>query len=277
MSELIKRTIFGAIYVVLVVTSLLFFRPYYFQLLFLLVSTFAVREFHKITGSDTLITMSGMLLSWLMFCAISLFVCTGYYVCSVYILFLYGLVLLFTIIAELFKKADSPIRNWGLLFAGQTMVALPFTLMSVIFAESNMLLLSLFVLIWLNDTGAYCTGSLFGKHKMFPRVSPGKSWEGLVGGAVFAMVAGWILLSDPFCFTGINYPLWLSLLIALVVVVFGTLGDLVESLMKRTLGIKDSGNVIPGHGGLLDRFDSLLLATPAMLLVLMLCNMLIMW
>lgn len=272
MSEFVKRTLFGAVYVVLVVTSLLFFRPYYFQLIFLLVSTFAVREFHKITNSDVLLTLCGMILSWLMFSAVSLFACTSYYLPSVYLACLYGLVLMLAIVSELFKKADNPIRNWGLLLAGQVMVALPFALMNVLFAHSNMLLLCLFILIWLNDTGAYCVGSLIGKHKMFKRVSPGKSWEGFVGGTLFTMLAGWLFLSDPLHLElqDMNYHWWQSLLIAMTVVVFGTLGDLIESLTKRTLGIKDSGNVIPGHGGLLDRFDSILLATPAVTLVCLL-------
>lgn len=253
----------------LVVTSLLFFRPYYFQLLFLVVSTLAVHEFHRICKSDMLLTLSGMLLAWLMFSSASLFACTGYYFSAVLLAALYGLVLMLTLVAELFKKADNPIDNWGVLLAGQVMVALPFALMNSLFSRSAMLLLALFVIIWLNDTGAYCTGSLIGRHKMFPRVSPGKSWEGLAGGAVFAMAAGYVFFSDPFGFTTMTFTWWQSLLLSLVIVVFGTFGDLVESLTKRTLGIKDSGNVIPGHGGWLDRFDSILLATPALVLALL--------
>ena len=270
MNELIKRTVFGAIYVALVVCSLFFFRPYFFQLLFLLVSTFAVHEFHRINKSDMLLTVSGMLLAWLMFSTMALLMSTTYFKASYLMGGLYGLVLMLSLVTELFKKADNPIQNWGVLLTGQALVALPFALMNVLFAESNMLLLSVFVIIWLNDTGAYCTGSLIGKHKMFPRVSPGKSWEGLCGGAVVAMVVGWLLLADPVGFTGLSYTWWQAVITALVIVVFGTLGDLMESLMKRTLGIKDSGNVIPGHGGLLDRFDSMLLAVPAVVLLLLL-------
>ena len=104
---------------------------------------------------------------------------------------------------------------------------------------------------------------------MFPRVSPGKSWEGTIGGLIFAFAASYIFLADPFGFTHLAYTWWQSLLFAFVIVLFGTLGDLIESLTKRTLGIKDSGNVIPGHGGWLDRFDSILLATPAVVLLLL--------
>ncbi len=269
-SEFWKRTLFGSLYVALVVTSLLFFRPFYFQLLFLLVTAFAVREFHHINRSDMLLTLSGMLLAWIMFSACSLFVCTAFWSSAVWLACLYAFVLIMTLVVELFKKADNPIANWGILLAGQVMVALPFALMNMLFARSNILLLSVFVIIWLNDTGAYCVGSLIGRHKMFPRVSPGKSWEGLAGGALFAVLCGYIFLSDPFSFTGLQYSWWHALIISLVIVIFGTLGDLMESLTKRTLGIKDSGNVIPGHGGLLDRFDSILLAVPAVYITLLL-------
>ncbi len=269
MKELIKRTVFGAIYVALVVCSILFWRPFFFQLLFLLVSAFALLEFHRINKSDVLLTVSGMLLAWLMFSTLALLMSTTCFKASCVMGATYGLVLILSLVAELFKKAEDPIRNWGMLLEGQILVALPFALMNVLFAESYMLLLSVFIIIWVNDTGAYCTGSLIGRHKMFPRVSPGKSWEGFCGGAVFALLAGWVLLSDPLGFTGMSYEWWKSVMITLVIVVFGTLGDLMESLMKRTLGIKDSGNVIPGHGGWLDRFDSMLLATPAVVLLLM--------
>ncbi len=118
--------------------------------------------------------------------------------------------------------------------------------------------LSIFIFNWVNDTGAYCTGMLFGKHKLFERISPKKSWEGSIGGSVFCIISSFILAHFfPFMSTGV----WIGL--ALTVVIFGTWGDLTESLLKRRLGIKDSGNILPGHGGMLDRFDSAILAIPA--------------
>ena len=122
----------------------------------------------------------------------------------------------------------------------------------------------------MNDTGAYLCGSLFGKHKLFPRISPGKSWEGSIGGGIIVICVAVLIwyLTDQY---GVNdialNPLeWAGL--GLTVVVFGTWGDLVESLFKRTLGIKDSGSILPGHGGMLDRFDSSLLAIPAAVIYL---------
>jgi phosphatidate cytidylyltransferase len=148
-------------------------------------------------------------------------------------------------------------------------IALPFSLINVLAFTSTpdgrvmfntILPLSVFIFLWTNDTGAYCVGSLLGRHKLFPRISPGKSWEGSVGGALFVLAAAWAIsyFLDGAILTTIQ---WLGL--GLVVAVFGTWGDLVESLFKRTLGIKDSGNILPGHGGMLDRFDSSLIAIPA--------------
>ena len=121
--------------------------------------------------------------------------------------------------------------------------------------------LMLFVLLWCSDTGAYCVGSLFGKkipYRLFPSVSPHKSWVGSIGGGVLAMIVATLVAQWD---NSLTLTQWLGF--ALVVVVFGTWGDLVESLLKRQLGIKDSGNILPGHGGMLDRFDSSLLAIPA--------------
>ena len=122
--------------------------------------------------------------------------------------------------------------------------------------------------MWASDTGAYCVGSLIGKHPLFKRIAPNKSWEGSVGGAVLAIGISMIFAHyDTSLYSTLQ---WAGM--ALVVVVFGTWGDLVESLMKRQLGIKDSGNILPGHGGMLDRFDSSLIAIPAVALYLTICE-----
>jgi phosphatidate cytidylyltransferase len=157
----------------------------------------------------------------------------------------------------------------------QMYIALPFSLINVLafnatsegFVAFNTLLpLSIFIFLWVNDSGAYCVGSLIGRHKLFPRISPGKSWEGSVGGAVFVLAAAYAISYFLDQEQMLSMPAWLGL--GLVVVVFGTWGDLVESLFKRTLGVKDSGNILPGHGGMLDRFDSSLLAIPAAVIYL---------
>jgi len=119
------------------------------------------------------------------------------------------------------------------------------------------LVLGLFFLTWVNDTFAYITGSLLGKHKLFERISPNKTWEGSFGGLIFSLAAAYVM---SMIFTQIDPLNWMVL--CLITVIFGTLGDLFESKMKRNAGIKESGNIIPGHGGILDRFDSILIAAP---------------
>jgi len=187
----------------------------------------------------------------------------------------YLLTVVYLLVSELYLKQTNPINNWAYTMLSQMYIALPFSMINVLAFRSTpdgnvtfewLLPLSLFIFLWTNDTGAYCSGSLLGRHKLFPRISPGKSWEGSIGGAVFVMIAAAIIYFLNVGQTDglvAGMPLWQWLGLGLVVVVFGTWGDLVESLFKRTLGIKDSGNILPGHGGMLDRFDSSLMAIPA--------------
>ena len=185
---------------------------------------------------------------------------------------LYGLLLLYIIVSELYRKAHNPLKNWALCFASQIYIAVPFALLpllSIIYdgTTSSMAYnwiypLALFIFLWVNDTFAYLCGCTLHKYipaKLFPRISPKKSWIGSIGGGLFTLLAAVII----WWWQPETMPLLRWLGFALVVVVFGTWGDLVESLIKRQLGIKDSGNILPGHGGLLDRFDSALLTIPA--------------
>ena len=181
--------------------------------------------------------------------------------------------IIYLMVAELYLKAEDPINNWAYTMMAQFYIALPFSLLNVLAYRwdgqavqyTYLVPLSVFVFLWMNDTGAYLCGSLLGRHKLFPRISPGKSWEGSIGGGLLVMaiaVLVWYLTEHY----GVN-DLGLSACewggLGLTIVVFGTWGDLIESLFKRTLGIKDSGNILPGHGGMLDRFDSSLMAIPA--------------
>ena len=180
--------------------------------------------------------------------------------------------LLYLLISELYRKAENPLKNWAYAFAAQLYVALPLSMISLLAyhldVENGLVVfdwflpLSVFIFLWSSDSGAYLFGSALSRYfpaKLFPRISPGKSWVGSIGGGVLTLVVAAVLWY--FRPELLNLPQWLGL--GLVVCVFGTWGDLVESLFKRQLGIKDSGNVLPGHGGILDRFDSALLAIPA--------------
>jgi phosphatidate cytidylyltransferase len=165
---------------------------------------------------------------------------------------------------ELWRNKANPFINIALSITAVAYIAIPFGLMIYFFDPVVLsgplhygIVLGFLVILWLNDTGAYFVGSLIGKHKLFERISPGKTWEGSAGGALFALLTGWGL---SFIFKQLDVSQWL--LLAILIVITGTLGDLVESMLKRSLGIKDSGNILPGHGGLLDRFDAVLLSAP---------------
>jgi phosphatidate cytidylyltransferase len=184
------------------------------------------------------------------------------------IFFSYLLYIVIVFISALYEKQPDPITHIAYIFLGQCYIALPLSLLNIIAFPGGetgivtyypVLVLALFVFIWVNDTGAYVVGMLLGKHRLFERISPKKSWEGFFGGLVFTVASSFIFAYfEP----EIPYYHWIGM--SVVVVIFGVWGDLVESLMKRTLEVKDSGKAIPGHGGFLDRFDSLLLAIFAM-------------
>lgn len=277
MKNFITRTITGVLFVAVMLTC--FIKPMAMVLLFALITGMTIWEFtglvndcEDIQVNRFICTAAGVFL----FIAMAGF-CSEATPSSVFIPYLLTVVYLF--VSELFTHASNPINNWAYSMMSQMYVALPLSCITVLAycmvpgmgVMYNLLVpVSIFIFLWTNDTGAYCTGSLIGKHKLFPRVSPGKSWEGSIGGAVLVVVVATaisyidknMLLEDLGVLeTGLSTVEWIGL--GLVVVVFGTLGDLVESLFKRTLGIKDSGNVLPGHGGMLDRFDSALIAIPA--------------
>lgn len=181
----------------------------------------------------------------------------------------YLIVLLVLFVYELFRKTDTPIQNLALTVFAHLYTGLPFGLLSALAYHSDIsangydyaIPLAVFIFLWTNDTGAYCVGSLLHKRlpaKLSPNISPKKTWVGTIGGGVLCLVAAAVLSEY---FGRLTLTVWLGF--GLVVCIFGTLGDLVESLIKRKLGVKDSGNILPGHGGILDRFDSSLLAIPA--------------
>lgn len=176
------------------------------------------------------------------------------------------------IIIEIYRKQQDPFYALTQTIFPVLYIALPFSLfhfsawnhegLKTVFCNDNYvfspgLVIGFFILIWANDTGAYLTGVTMGRHKLLERISPKKTWEGLAGGLLLAAIAGWFL------------PAWLGvtdrtgwLLIALITSIAGTFGDLAESMLKRSRGVKDSGTILPGHGGFLDRFDSTIMAFP---------------
>jgi phosphatidate cytidylyltransferase len=183
----------------------------------------------------------------------------------------YLLYVMIVFITELYAKHEEPFTYAAKSLAGHLYIALPVGLLSFIaFGGLSILsiympimLLALLVIIWVYDTGAFVTGMTFGKHRLFERISPKKSWEGFWGGVVFALLAAWGIYAilENYGLNQMELYKWLGF--ALVVVVSATMGDLTESLLKRTYGVKDSGRILPGHGGMMDRFDSVFMAAPA--------------
>jgi phosphatidate cytidylyltransferase len=279
MKNLITRSITGVIFVTAIVVC--FMRPEAMILLFALVTGLTVWEYTGIVNGIENVCVNRFLAT---VAAVYFFLgmagfCAGIVPSAVFIPYLLTVVYMF--IAELYTKAPNPINNWAYTMLSQMYIALPFAMVNVLafrgvgngVVYNYLAPLSIFVFLWTNDTGAYLSGSLFGKHKLFPRVSPGKSWEGSIGGGLLVLLVAALVgmyqnsdMHETATELILTVPQWMGL--GLVVVLFGTWGDLVESLFKRTIGIKDSGNILPGHGGMLDRFDSSLMAFPAAVIYL---------
>ena len=271
MKNFIVRTITSVFFVAAIVTS--FLNPRAMTLLFGIVTGMAIWEFAGLVNDRPFISINRFI------CTVSgvyLFLAmagynSGLTPATVFIPYLVSIIYL--MVAELYLKAKDPINNWAYTMLSQLYIALPLSLLNVLAFRSNgydiqytyLMPLSVFVFLWINDAGAYCVGSLLGRHKLFPRISPGKSWEGSIGGAVLVVAAAVLIwyYTDFYDVNDLGLTAYEWAGLGLIVVIFGTWGDLIESLFKRTLGIKDSGNVLPGHGGMLDRFDSTLMAVPA--------------
>ena len=172
-----------------------------------------------------------------------------------------GLLLFSRFIMQLYVSGSHPLVSISISVLKYIYLALPLGVMCMLGAYSNIYLLIILLLIWINDTGAYLVGCTLGRHKMFERISPKKTWEGFFGGMMFTIVFS--VLFSIFVTCPLSGNIAFSVGLGVVVTLFGTWGDLFESMIKRSLLIKDSGNIIPGLGGILDRVDSLLFVLPA--------------
>lgn len=271
MNKLLVRILTGAVFGVTLLGAILYGHTS-FAALFTLVTMLAVNEFSnlvheykKTTFSTLLAVLGGAYLF------IALYATTHLGVEGSLVLFVpYIMLLVYTFVRQLYKTEGSSLDNYSYFVLTQVYAALPFALLNILSTVgatgdtyNYALPLAIFVFIWCNDTGAFFVGCSIGRHKMWERVSPKKTWEGTIGGVVVAMIAGYVM---SLFFTQLNVWQWMGM--AAVVAVAGTYGDLIESCMKREMGIKDSGNILPGHGGILDRFDSTLLAAPSALIYL---------
>ncbi len=274
-NDLITRSISGLLFVILVTASI-FLGQYCFAVLFLAVNLYTCWEFRKLLMRIKI----RLCLPTLMISASLLFI-SGFLHTEFGIRWGYFLTMIsiFAImITELYRNRLHAIHNVGLAVFAIFYISLPFTMLLYfpqILTRGNsewqpLIVFMPFFIVWLNDTFAYLFGITLGKHRLFERISPKKSWEGTIGGGVVAVIGGTLitLYVDP-------GSLLNAVIISIIVVIFGTFGDLFESMMKRTIEVKDSGNIMPGHGGLLDRMDSLLFAIPAVFIYIVLAYLII--
>jgi len=169
---------------------------------------------------------------------------------------------------ELRAGSSKPFENIGFLLVGFLYLGLPsylLTSMSLQHFSGRYIIMAVMILIWFNDVFAYFIGKFFGKHKIFPSISPNKTWEGTIAGFIFAVSWGWV---SYFCWPVIKLDLVHWMILGAICSVFGIIGDLVASKLKRSLQIKDTGNILPGHGGLIDRFDAFIFTIPFIIFTL---------
>lgn len=263
MKNIFVRTISGAIYVILILGSIILGK-YTFFIFFSLVLAYTLFEFYRLCkhGGKNPQIVNGIIISVYLFVAFFL-----YDLRIIGEIIFLGIIPALMIIPtiELFRKSERPVQNIAYTLLGVAYIAFPFSVLNFIISPYELnpeiyvpeTLIGLFIILWANDSGAYLVGSWLGKTKMIERVSPNKTWEGAIGGAIFAIAISLVL----YPIMGFLNPIH-TIAVSLLTVIAGTLGDLTESMFKRNFNVKDSGSVMPGHGGLLDRFDSMLFAAP---------------
>jgi len=269
LKKLITRTITGIVLVLVMLTAILG-SEYSFAFLFLIILAASIYEFTNLFKQSEVKPNKffSYSVSIILF-AISFLIAKG----IIEIKYFFGILPFFLMImaAELYRKKDKVAENIAVTIFSIIYLAIPLSLINfLVFPEilsanayTPKLLIALFSLIWIYDSGAYLVGVSIGKHRLFERISPKKSWEGAIGGTLIAIAASYFISGF---IPEIKLVHWIS--ISILTVVSSTFGDLTESMFKRYFGIKDSGNILPGHGGVLDRFDSLFFAAPVIVVYL---------
>ena len=302
--NLIQRLITGTIFVVVLVSAI-WFSYYAMAGLFLLIVILGLREFYGMAEKTnahppkTFGIIFGTLILFLTIVSKLFDPNIGFFILPIIFL---------PFFVELYRKKENPFANIGWTLLGWIYIVVPFGLLLINFMPKQFFdfgkhpywdlhsyfhetydprpILLIFVLIWISDSMAYVCGRIFGKHKLFERISPKKTWEGFIGGLIFTVAAAgaiskWILFREMDTNKAMHWICQMEMIkwicVAAVISITGMLGDLVESLFKRSIGVKDSGTILPGHGGILDRFDALLLATPFALFTIWICDYLAYW
>ena len=275
MNSTVKRSIFGVLFLAVMLGGLLFYETLY-VILFAFITGVMLYEFYKMTMGNSWKDLQAAAIAIgvaFFLLANEDFFC-GHKAWRVGFAILCVLALM---VKSILRKDHTDFLKTGFLYAGLVYIALPLALSNAVVCRngefSGLLMLAFFCIIWASDVGAYCFGMLLGQKswskKLCPSISPKKSWAGFWGGLLTALLTGAILH-----WTGLfTFPIWHCLIVSALMNVMGVLGDLFESLWKRAAGVKDSGNIIPGHGGLMDRFDSALFAIPTGYIYLLLLHL----
>ncbi|MDX2360944.1 MAG: phosphatidate cytidylyltransferase [Crocinitomicaceae bacterium] len=265
MNNVLLRSLTGAVFITVVLFPL-FWKDEAATTVFGAFMVLGLIEFFKLFKKSDSIHPSyeiGLVLGLLIF-GLSTFIAYGY-LSNIFYLTVVPLVFL-GVLAEIWRKKENPLINVGVTVLGIVYVTVPFVLMALFNLENQTslhqhnsfpLLAGMFILIWMNDTFAYLSGRFFGKTKLIERISPNKTWEGTIGGVIFTIAAGFAI---GLIFDDQHITFWV--ISAIIIAPCAAVGDLLESLFKRNMGVKDSGNILPGHGGILDRFDATLFTAP---------------
>lgn len=268
MNNFTLRTITGAVFVLVIIGSVLI-NHWIFASLFLIIAAAGFWEFSRISRILNVYPakIPGILVSVFTYILI---VAWNFMVIPDQSLYFLLFIPVIIVAVELSRKTSTSLMNAAMTLFGIVWIIVPLALLSGFFNlteehkwRETGLLLGFFLILWINDSGAYIFGSILGKHKMLERISPKKSWEGFFGGALSGLLVAYSISAS---FTEFSTLEWM--LIGAAIIVFGTIGDLVESMFKRNAGMKDSGKILPGHGGILDRFDAVLIAAPVVYILI---------
>jgi len=259
-SNLTQRIITGLLGSAVVIAGICYSEWAYFALFFIL-CLFAQREFYILAGHDGIVSERILGIVGGLFIYTITFFIERHTLPSSYYMLVFPLLSCVYII-KLYKKSErKPFSNIAFTFLGIFYLAVPISLLHVAVFEDGRyhfdVIFGILFILWASDTGAYFAGTFLGKHKLFPRISPKKSWEGFAGGAALALVFAYGVAQY---FDSLTLVQWM--VVGVIIIVGGTFGDLVESMLKRSIEIKDSGTALPGHGGFLDRFDGLFVSAP---------------
>ncbi len=262
---MLTRAITGTLFVAAIVAGV-YFNDNITFFLFTLITLLGLDEFYGLVKKNKAIRPIKFWGSLTGVCLMVVLCLIAQQVVHLKLIFIPIVMVFLTFLIELYRKKENPFINISYTLIGFIYVVIPFAMLFHLGYYANhafsdtynyQIILGFFILLWTNDTGAYLSGKFLGKHKLFERISPNKTWEGSFGGGILTIILSYVL---SMYFTNLDLTNWI--VIGIIITVFGGIGDLVESMLKRSLGVKDSGKLLPGHGGILDRFDGLLLSVP---------------